>query len=227
MRPRSEPRRPMGLSRPAQLTLKYSADRLGAAALAVLTSPILGLCALAIKLDDGGPVLFRQVRLGLGARTFTIRKFRTMVTDADSLIDADGRPSGDRITRVGRFLRLTSLDELPQLLNIVEGEMSFIGPRPVLPEHWRRYTPEQRRRFEVKPGVTGLAQVAGRNTLRWSQRLLLDVEYVDRFSLALDARILVRTVQVVASGEGVVMDRNPHEVDDLPRGEDEAQVAGA
>ncbi|QDV75184.1 Undecaprenyl phosphate N,N'-diacetylbacillosamine 1-phosphate transferase [Planctomycetes bacterium K2D] len=138
-----------------------------------------------------------------------------MVHDADELLDNRGRVLGNRITRVGRFLRKTSLDELPQLLNIVRGEMSFVGPRPILPEHLGRYEGRGELRFRLRPGITGLAQVNGRNTIPWSRRVALDVEYVEQFSLALDLRIWMKTFVVVSKGSGVVMDRNPEVVDDL------------
>ena len=197
------------------LALKHALDRLGAALGLVALAPVLAAIAVAIKLEDGGPVVFRQDRLGLGARPFSIWKFRTMIPDADAHLDASGQATRSRVTRVGRFLRFTSLDELAQLFNILRGEMTFVGPRPVLPAHLDRYTDAQKRRFEVRPGITGLAQVSGRNQLPWSKRLALDVEYVDRRSLLVDAWILVRTVKVVLLREGVVLDRNPGQVDDL------------
>jgi lipopolysaccharide/colanic/teichoic acid biosynthesis glycosyltransferase len=139
-----------------------------------------------------------------------------MRLDADSMLEPDGRALVNRITGVGRLLRFLSLDELPQLVNILRGEMSFVGPRPVLVEHWQRYTDRQRLRFDMRPGITGLAQVSGRNTLPWSRRIELDLHYIEYFSLWLDCRILARTVRAVALREGVVLDRNPEEVDDLP-----------
>lgn len=197
------------------LAIKHALDRLGAALGLVALAPLLAAIAAAIKLEDGGPVIFRQERLGAGARPFSIWKFRTMIPDADAHLDAAGRATRSRVTRVGRLLRFTSLDELAQLFNILRGEMAFVGPRPVLPSHLGRYTDAQKRRFEVRPGITGLAQVSGRNQLPWSKRLALDVEYVDRRSLLVDAGILLRTVKVVLLREGVVLDRNPGQVDDL------------
>jgi lipopolysaccharide/colanic/teichoic acid biosynthesis glycosyltransferase len=139
-----------------------------------------------------------------------------MIPDADTLLDAQGRVGGiNRITRVGHWLRLTRLDELPQLINILKGEMSFVGPRPVLPSHLNRYTEFQKQRFRMKPGVTGLAQINGRNQLKWSERIRLDVEYINTYSLALDVRILIRTTGVVFRREGISLDRNPEQVDDL------------
>lgn len=200
-----------------EVRLKYALDRLAAALLLLLLWPLFGLIALLIVLDDGRPVFFRQVRPGLAAQTFSMWKFRTMVVNADRLLDAKGRVLGtNRITRVGRFLRKTSLDELPQLFNILRGEMSFVGPRPGALEHLPRYSRVQLGRFGMRPGITGLAQVNGRNLLRWSQRIAYDLEYIQRYSLGLDLRILFRTVHVVFLGSGMVMDRNSQDVDDLP-----------
>lgn len=198
-----------------QLLAKYGIDRLVAAVLIVLAAPFMLLVAVAIKLDDGGSVFFRQARLGRGARRFKIWKFRTMVMNADRYLDESGSVTQNRITKTGRFLRSTSLDELPQLFNIVAGQMSFVGPRPVLPEHYDRYTEEQKGRFHVKPGVTGLAQIKGRNTLKWSQRIKCDLEYIKSYSLWQDLRILLITFGVVLTGRGIVMDRNAGDVDDL------------
>ncbi|HTL98116.1 MAG TPA: sugar transferase, partial [Holophagaceae bacterium] len=158
-------------------------DVVAAGAGLVLVSPLLLAAAVAIRLEDGGPALFRQTRAGRGRRPFRIFKFRSMVVDADRLLDASGKPTGQRVTRVGKLLRFTSLDELPQLLNVLLGDMSLVGPRPGLPEQAERYDATQLRRFEVRPGLTGLAQVKGRNTLKWSERLRYDVEYVDGRSL--------------------------------------------
>jgi lipopolysaccharide/colanic/teichoic acid biosynthesis glycosyltransferase/2-polyprenyl-3-methyl-5-hydroxy-6-metoxy-1,4-benzoquinol methylase len=198
-----------------QLLLKYGMDRVLAALLIVLAAPFLLLVAVAIKLDDHGSVFFRQDRLGRDAKRFKIWKFRTMVMNADRFLDESGGVTQNRITRTGRFLRSTSLDELPQLFNIVAGQMSFVGPRPVLPEHFDRYTEEQKGRFRVKPGVTGLAQIRGRNTLKWSERIQSDLEYIRSYSLWQDLKILLMTIGVVLTGSGVVMDRNADDVDDL------------
>jgi lipopolysaccharide/colanic/teichoic acid biosynthesis glycosyltransferase len=203
---------------PKQIKIKYALDRLVALFLVIILSPLWIAIMIAIKLDDGGAIFFTQERLGKNANLFRIYKFRTMVEDADRFLDEQGRVTSEkRITRVGKFLRALSLDELPQLINILKGEMSIIGPRPVLPSHLPRYTPEQKRRLLMKPGVTGLAQVNGRNTLKWSQRIAYDVWYIDHYSLWLDVKILVKTIKVVLLREGIVLDRNPDEVDDLPR----------
>ena len=149
----------------------------------------------------GRPALFRQVRPGQYGRPFVIHKFRSMV-DAT---DADGNQLSDRerLTSLGRLLRRSSLDELPQIWNVLKGDMSFVGPRPLLMEYIPRYSPEQRRRLDVKPGITGLAQIAGRNTLGWADRLDLDVKYVDQASLSLDHLILLRTLKKVIRADGV------------------------
>ncbi len=167
----------------------------------VVLAPVILLVAVLIRLRLGSPVLFRQPRPGLGGRPFELLKLRTM-TDAR---DAAGAllPDAARLTRFGRFLRRTSLDELPELVNVLRGEMSLVGPRPLLVQYLDRYTPHQARRHEVRPGITGLAQVGGRNALSWEQKLALDVEYVERQSLRLDLRILARTVGLVLRGVGV------------------------
>ena len=162
--------------------------------LAVAAVP-MALVALALWLADGSPVLFRQRRPGLGGRTFTLVKFRTMRA-------GDG-PDEQRLTRLGRIVRTLSLDELPQLWNVVRGDMSLVGPRPLLPQYLERYTPRQARRHEMPPGITGLAQVEGRNALTWEERFELDVRYVDDWSLALDAWIVVRTIAAVLLRRGV------------------------
>ena len=167
----------------------------------ILLAPLLLLLALLVRLKLGSPVLFRQRRPGLRGRAFTLMKFRTM-TDAR---DADGRllPDGERLTGFGKFLRATSLDELPELFNVLKGEMSLVGPRPLLMEYLDRYTSEQARRHEVKPGLTGWAQVNGRNALQWEDKFKLDVWYVDRASLWLDLRILARTLIQLVKREGI------------------------
>ena len=138
-----------------------------------------------------------------------------MVVNADALLTSDKTKTHNRITKIGRLLRSTSLDELPQLFNILRGEMSLIGPRPVLPNHLLRYTPEQKQRFRMHPGVTGMSQINGRNQLKWSKRIAYDNWYIDNYSLWLDVKILARTVKVVLFREGIVLDRNPEQVDDL------------
>jgi lipopolysaccharide/colanic/teichoic acid biosynthesis glycosyltransferase len=164
-------------------------------------SPLIIFIALAIRLRLGRPVVFRQQRPGHNGRPFYVYKFRTMMRSTH----ADGRPMSDdeRMGRLGRLLRRTSLDELPQLLNVLQGEMSLVGPRPLLMEYLDLYTPEQMRRHDVRPGITGLAQVSGRNNLPWEDRFELDVWYVDHWSLLLDFKILLLSIQKVFRGEGV------------------------
>jgi lipopolysaccharide/colanic/teichoic acid biosynthesis glycosyltransferase len=156
---------------------------------------------LAVKIEDGGPILYRQTRVGRGGVDFELLKLRTMVVGAESMGAGLAVNEGDRrITRVGRVLRRLSLDELPQLWNVLRGEMSIIGPRPTLRYQVERYTPHQRRRLDVKPGITGWAQIHGRAALPWEERIELDVWYVDHRSAWLDVRILLRTPLALFSG---------------------------
>jgi lipopolysaccharide/colanic/teichoic acid biosynthesis glycosyltransferase len=174
--------------------MNRAADVTIAGAVLVLSSPLLALSALAIKLEDGGPVLYRQMRVGRGGEDFELLKLRTMIVGAEQRGAGFAVNRGDsRITRVGALLRKLSLDELPQLWNVVRGDMSIVGPRPTLRYQVEQYTPHQRRRLEVKPGITGWAQIHGRATLPWAERIELDVWYVEHRSPALDARILLRT----------------------------------
>lgn len=183
---------------------KGLSDRTAAVAGLVVLSPLLMLLAVLVRTKLGSPVLFRQQRPGQGGEPFTLVKFRTM-TDARG---PDGAllPDADRLPAFGRFLRSTSLDELPELWNVLKGEMSLVGPRPLLMRYLERYTPEQARRHEAKPGITGLAQVYGRNAISWEEKFAMDVQYVDRVSLGLDLRILVRTVLQVVRRDGVSAD---------------------
>ena len=167
----------------------------------VVTAPLQAAVALAVLKEHGRPVLFRQPRPGKDGRVFTLVKFRTML-----LPDAKRVSDADRLTGLGRFLRATSLDELPTLWNVLRGEMSLVGPRPLLVQYLERYSPEQARRHEVRPGITGLAQVRGRNNLDWDDKFALDVEYVDNRSLGLDLRILWETVAVVLLRRGISAD---------------------
>ena len=163
-----------------------------------VTSPILLAVAAAVKLDSKGPVIFKQERLGKDGKVFEMYKFRSMCVGAEHMGTGQYAYNGDsRVTRVGKVIRATSLDELPQFINILKGDMSFIGPRPPLTYHpWRleEYSDAQRRRFEVRPGITGLAQVHGRKAIDWNDRIKYDVEYVDKLSLGLDCKILFQTV---------------------------------
>jgi sugar transferase EpsL len=193
--------------------LRRAVDLVGATVLAVVLSPIIGALAAAIRLTIGPPVLFRQLRPGYKGQPFEVLKFRTM-RDA---IDAEGRelPDEERLTRLGVFMRQLSLDELPQLWNILRGDMSFIGPRPLLMEFLKWYTPEQMRRHDVKPGVTGWAQVQGRHAILFSKRLELDVWYVDNRSLRLDLKILGLTLLKVLTMRGAQPAQADAEVDDV------------
>ena len=178
------------------------------AVLAVVALPaaVLGaICAVAVRLTSPGPVLFRQERVGMGGAPFEMLKFRSMRTGVNPVF-----PDADRITPVGRILRRTSLDELPNLINVARGEMSVVGPRPTLAYQVERYDDRQRTRLVVRPGLTGLAQINGRNELTWPERIEFDLEYVDRQSALLDLRILVSTVGVLLTGSGV----EGHQVDD-------------
>jgi lipopolysaccharide/colanic/teichoic acid biosynthesis glycosyltransferase len=178
-----------------------------AALLLLVASPLLLAAALALKLESRGPVIYRQLRVGLGGQSFELWKLRTMVSGAEAMGAGIYVLEGDaRITRVGRLLRRLSLDELPNLVNVVKGEMALVGPRPTIQEQVDRYTDRQRRRLEVKPGITGWAQVNGRASLPWPERIELDVWYVDHRSLWLDLRILLRTARLLATGHGLYSD---------------------
>lgn len=175
-------------------------DALAAAVLLVVLVPLLGVVAFAVKLDMGSPVLFRQRRCGRNGGLFQLLKFRTMTTASGH---RELSSDAERVTALGRTLRSTSLDELPSLWNVLKGDMSLVGPRPLLPEYLPLYTSEQARRHEVRPGITGWAQVNGRNALSWEKRFELDVWYVDNMSLWLDLRILALTVIKVFRREGI------------------------
>ena len=179
-------------------------DAVLAAALLVITSPLLALAALAIRLESRGPVFYRQLRVGRDGERFELWKLRTMVPGAEALGAGIYVLEGDaRITRVGRLLRRFSLDELPNLVNVLRGEMAIVGPRPTVQEQVDRYTDRQRRRLEVRPGITGWAQINGRTSLPWPERIELDVWYVEHRSLRLDLRILARTARMLATGHGL------------------------
>ena len=181
--------------------IKRGFDVVIAVAALVVLSPVLAIIAVTVRLRMGSPVLFRQVRPGLRGEPFTMLKFRTMTDrrDAGGKLLADA----ERLTALGRFLRRTSLDELPELLNVVAGEMSLVGPRPLLMEYLPLYSVEQMRRHDVLPGVTGWTQVHGRNALTWDEKFALDTWYVDHRSLVLDTKILFMTVRQVVGGHGV------------------------
>ena len=206
------------MSRTVQLAIKHALDRLMAFILFCVFGPLMLAIAAAIVIESGWPGLFVQTRVGRHGRLFPVYKFRTMIQGAvHKGLGTTVAPDDNRITRVGAFLRAWSLDELPQLLNVLRGEMSLVGPRPTFEYQVAQYTPFQRRRLEMKPGITGWAQVNGRNALPWIQRIELDVWYVDHFSLLLDARILFRTIGVFIRREGLY---GPEGVNDdfVPKG---------
>ncbi len=178
-------------------------DLVAATGALVLSLPVLAITAVAVASRHGRPVIFAQQRPGRHGKIFTLYKFRTMRVPESP---ADPGADADRLTPFGRWLRSTSLDELPTLWNVIRGDMSLVGPRPLLPEYLGRYTPEQARRHEVRPGITGYAQVHGRNAVDWAERLRLDVEYVDRRCARLDGWILAATVSAVLHRDGISAD---------------------
>lgn len=220
--PETSPRE-VGLPQPrvGRSVIKRGLDRVGAAALLVVTAPLLAVIALAIRLDSPGPVLFRQRRIGLRGRPFTVLKFRSMEDGADpephrkyveGLVTGEKETANgngafkltedDRITRVGGWLRRTSMDELPQLWNVLQGDMSLVGPRPPLPYEVDQYDDTQWQRLTCRPGLTGLWQVSGRNHLSYRTMVDLDLEYIRRWSLWLDLKILILTLPVVLKNTG-------------------------
>ncbi|MBD6618274.1 sugar transferase [Komarekiella sp. 'clone 1'] len=194
-----------GLTKNSRL-IKAVLDRVLAAIALIVLSPLLLSVAIAIYFRMGQPILFTQARPGQNARIFNFYKFRTMTNERN----AEGHLLSDeqRLTAFGQFLRQTSLDELPQLWNVVKGDMSFVGPRPLLVRYLDRYTPEQARRHKVKPGITGLAQVKGRNGISWEKKFQLDILYIDNWSLWLDLKILFLTIFKVLQQEGIDQEGN-------------------
>ena len=166
-----------------------------------LLAPFLVIIASLVKVKIGSPILFRQVRPGLHGRPFIIYKFRTMTNKRDG--NGNLLPDSERLTRLGRFLRKTSMDELPEFFNVIMGDMSIVGPRPLLMQYLDRYTPEQARRHEVRPGITGWAQINGRNAITWEDKFKLDVWYVDNWSVWLDVKIVLMTIKKVLFREGI------------------------
>lgn len=194
-----------------QLFIKRAVDLIGATVLILLMTvfPLLIVIPIMIKLTSKGPAVFTQDRVGKNGKVFKIYKFRTMLIPEESL-DKDGKqlePS-QRITRVGGFLRKTSLDEIMQIFNVLNGTMSFIGPRPTLPYQTERYNERQKMRHNMRPGITGWAQVNGRNDLTWSEKIEYDIEYIENFNLWLDIKILFRTVAVVLKQDGIAFTKN-------------------
>ena len=194
--------------RELNLFIKRLIDLFGSLIGSIIISPILIIIALLIKLTSKGPVFFKQERLGKDGKTFKILKFRTMVVNAEKI--GDGlfvkTELDNRITKIGKLLRATSLDELPQLWNVIVGDMSLVGPRPPVPHHphkYEEYTDFQRKIFEMKPGMTGLTQVTVRNSVPWDERIPVDVEYVEKFNVWLDIKILLKTIQKIFVRESI------------------------
>ena len=201
------------MRRELALGIKRGIDVAAASVGLALSLPLMAGVAVAVRIQLGSPVLFRQLRPGLGGKPFMMVKFRTMRPPSPD--EVWFRTDEDRLTPLGRLLRRTSIDELPELWNVLRGEMSLVGPRPLLMQYLEKYTPEQARRHDVKPGITGWAQVNGRQNIQFSKRLELDVFYVDHWSLALDLKILMMTLGRVFRSEGVIPGQNVDDVDDL------------
>ncbi len=187
-----------------QKKIKSGFDIIVAILALIILSPLLFIISIFIKLDSPGPIIFVQQRVGRGGKLFQSYKFRTMIASAATKgLGLNIKRDDERITRVGKFLRMWSLDELPQLINVLKGDMSIVGPRPTLPYQVARYDDFQRKRLLVKPGITGWAQVNGRNAISWEERIKLDVWYVEHWSLWLDMKIMLRTIMVVIKREGL------------------------
>lgn len=194
--------------RKLNLFIKRLIDFIGSLIGAIIISPILIIITLLIKFTSKGPVFFKQERIGKDGKTFKILKFRTMIVNAEMIGDGLFVKTGqdNRITKIGRLLRATSLDELPQLWNVLVGDMSLVGPRPPVPQHphkYEEYSDFQRKRFEMKPGMTGLTQVTVRNSVPWDKRIPVDVEYVEKFNIWLDLKIIFRTIQKIFVRESI------------------------
>jgi lipopolysaccharide/colanic/teichoic acid biosynthesis glycosyltransferase len=185
----------------ATLNVKRGIDVVGSAVALLVASPLLLAMSIVLLVFQGPPVFFRHERAGYQGKAFRIRKFRTMTTAGGA--EGQLRPDADRVTAIGRWLRRTSLDELPELLDVLMGKMSLVGPRPLPVAYLPLYDEKQRRRHDVRPGLTGLAQIHGRNRLSWEERFAFDVDYVDHLSVLLDLKIMLRTVSVVIRGGGV------------------------
>ena len=197
--------------RKLNLFLKRTIDIVGGTIglIVMIAIPLLIVIPIIIRLTSKGPAVFTQERTGKGGKTFKIYKFRTMRIPEESL-DENGEmlPPEERITKVGRFLRKTSLDEIAQIFNILNGTMSFVGPRPTLPYQVERYTERQLKRHDMRPGITGWAQVNGRNDLTWTEKIEYDIEYIENFNVWFDIKILFRTVLVVLKADGIAFTKN-------------------
>lgn len=196
------------------LLCRYLFDFFAALFILVLVSPIMLISALLVALD-GGPIFFRQTRVGTFGKSFQIFKFRSMIVNADDYLDEKGQVTRERITKVGKFLRKTSIDELPQVFNILAGEMAIVGPRPILPRMLHFMTEQEKKRFNARPGITGLAQINGRNLAKWSKRFEMDVEYTETASLFVDLLIALKTVKMIITAADISDDRNSDQVDDV------------
>ena len=196
------------------LIFRYRVDQIVALTALIIASPLLLIAAIMVKLD-GGPVFFSQDRCGFNGRVFRVIKLRTMIVNADKYLDANEMPTRKRTTWAGEFLRGSSIDELPQLINIIKGDMAIIGPRPILPSMADQMTEQEKQRFSILPGVTGLAQIKGRNHLKWSRRFRYDQIYVVHSSIQLDFYILFKTIAMVFKRENISTDRNASEVNDI------------
>lgn len=183
------------------LFVKRLADILGSSIGLILTSPLLLITVLFIKLTMPGPIFFKQERIGKNESQFEILKFRTMKVDKEAEKNLDFSKDKDRLTSVGKILRRTKIDELPQLINVLKGNMSLVGPRPTILKQVKLYTKHQKKRLEMRPGMTGLAQVNGNITLPWGQRIEYDIEYVENFTVILDCKILFKTIGIILLGE--------------------------
>jgi lipopolysaccharide/colanic/teichoic acid biosynthesis glycosyltransferase len=184
--------------------MKRLIDIIGSIGLLIVLFPIILLIGILVRINLGAPIFYKQLRAGKHTQMFYIYKFRSMTNERDEI--GNLFPDDARITTFGNFLRKTSLDELPQLFNVLKGEMSFVGPRPLIVRYVPYYTDRENKRHDVRPGITGLAQVFGRNQLPWKERLELDVQYVEKQSLILDLKILFRTIQVVLKRDGILVD---------------------
>jgi lipopolysaccharide/colanic/teichoic acid biosynthesis glycosyltransferase len=187
--------------KPMQHAIKRLVDVVAAGAGLIILSPVIAVVALLVRAKLGSPALFKQDRPGLQGRPFTLIKFRTMLDARD--VDGGPRPDAERMTAFGRWLRSSSVDELPELWNVLKGEMSLVGPRPLLMHYLPLYSPEQARRHDVRPGITGWAQINGRNAISWEEKFALDLWYVDNWSLAFDAKILLASLVSVFSRHGI------------------------